>query len=161
MADNTLLKVALFGGAAYLAYEFGWLSFLGLSPTATTASTAPTPTATTSTTAPVTTATTTTAPPIVGANSLDGIYAQLVSAANAPAAGLTADQWNYYLAPLLPSGVVPPDPMSVFPQAVSGFARTQLLSAAQYWSVMAPWLKSNAGLSGLGIYGLGLMWRGW
>jgi len=160
MADNTLLKVALFGGAAYLAYEFGWLSFLGLSPSTTTSTTTTQPT-TTPATPPMTTTATTTPATIVGANSLDGIYAQLVSAANAPAAGLTADQWNYYLASLLPSGVVPPDPMSVFPQAVSGFARTQLLSAAQYWSVMAPWLKSNAGLSGLGMYGLGLMWRGW
>jgi hypothetical protein len=27
------------------------------------------------------------------------------------------------------------------------------LTAAQYWAVMAPWLSSTAGLSGLGIYG--------
>lgn len=144
MADNTgIIKIALFGGAAYLAYRQGWLSFLGLgTPAATTPATAATPTP-----APNPNA-------ITGANSLDAIFQRVVTAANAPTAGLNIDSWDYYLnAELAKIGKSAPDPMPIFSSAVANFDRAQLINAAQYWAVMAPALKTQLGLSGLGIYG--------
>ena len=160
MADSSgLIKVVLIGGAAYVAYEMGWLSFLGLTPTATAA--APATSSTSSTTAPAAAPST---PPVTGANSLDAIYTAIVAAANAanvPAAGLNVDGWGYYLNNQLAlQGLTAPDPMPIFSSAISGFARSQLMTAAQYWGIMAPALKSQLGLNGLGIYGgLGLLRR--
>jgi hypothetical protein len=101
---------------------------------------------------------------VKGANSLDSIYAAIVAAANAanvPAAGLNVDGWGYYLNNQLASqGLTAPDPMPIFTAAISGFARAQLMTAAQYWGIMAPALKSQLGLSGLGLYGgLGMLAR--
>ena len=162
MADSSgLIKVVLIGGAAYVAYEMGWLSFLGLTPTATAA--APATSSTSSTTAaPAITGST--VAPVTGAGSLDGIYTAIVAAAkaaNAPAAGLNVDGWGYYLNNQLAlQGLTAPDPMPIFSSAISGFARSQLMTAAQYWGIMAPALKSQLGLNGLGIYGgLGLLRR--
>ncbi len=130
------LNIALFGGAAFLAYKFGLLSSLGIgtpSAPATPAGAAPPP--------PNPNA-------ITGANTLDGVYARMVAAA-----------WNAYLTGVMPAGFVAPDPMPIFQAAVPGFDRsTNLLTAGQYWAVMAPWLKTNAGLSGLGRRGLGCMY---
>ena len=102
--------------------------------------------------------------PVTGAGSLDGIYTAIVAAAkaaNAPAAGLNVDGWGYYLNNQLAlQGLTAPDPMPIFSSAISGFARSQLMTAAQYWGIMAPALKSQLGLNGLGIYGgLGLLRR--
>lgn len=153
MADNTgPIKIGLFAGAAYLAYSQGWLSFLGIGPTTSTATTAtPTPASTT----PVN------PNPITGANSLDAIYLRMVAAANAPSAGLAVDSWGYFLNDQLgPLGKAAPDPMPIFTAAVPNFDRSQLLTAAQYWGVIAPALKTQLGLSGLGIYGgLGALMR--
>jgi len=56
MADNSgILKIALFGGAAYLAYTQGWLSFLGLSPSGSAAPPATAPTGGTAASAGTTT----------------------------------------------------------------------------------------------------------
>lgn len=148
-SNSGLIKVALIGGAAYFAYRQGWLSFLGLgSPAVTTAAPAP----------PVSTA-----PPVVGANSLDGIHAQLVAMVKAPAA---VDEWDYALNQIMaPLGKTAPDPMPIFSAAVPGFSRGQLLTDAQYWGIMAPALKAQLGLSGLGMYGglaalsMGSRWR--
>jgi len=164
MADSSgLMKVVLIGGAAYVAYEMGWLSFLGLTPTATAATPATTST-TVATTTTSTPATGSAAAPVTGAGSLDGIYTAIVAAANAAnvsAAGLNVDGWGYYLNNQLASqGLTAPDPMPIFTAAISGFARSQLMTAAQYWGIMAPALKSQLGLSGLGFYGgLGLLAR--
>jgi hypothetical protein len=93
------------------------------------------------------------------AQSSSGI-GSLVQAA-APAGDHGVDDWNVYLMAAMPSGFTAPDPMPIFTAAVPGFDRSQKLSAAQYWGVMAPWLKANAGLSGLhhfarlaGLYGV-------
>jgi hypothetical protein len=150
MADNSgIIKVAAVGVAAYVAYTQGWLSFLGIgAPVATTATATTTPT-----TAPVTTTTATAAPVISGANSLAGIQAHAIALANAPAAGLTADQWGYYLNQVLnPLNMVAPDPMPLFTAAAPGFDRSQVLTPGQYWAVMLPALKSQLGLTGLGLY---------
>ena len=93
---------------------------------------------------------------------MDAIYAAIVAAANAasvPAAGLNVDGWGYYLNNQLASqGLTAPDPLPIFTAAIPGFARAQLMTAAQYWGIMAPALKSQLGLSGLGLYGgLGML----
>jgi hypothetical protein len=150
MADNSgLIKVAAVGVAAYVAYTQGWLSFLGIAaPAATAAAT----TAATSTPAvPVTVAPSPNA--ISGANSAAGIQAHTIALANAPAAGLGVDQWGYYLNQVLaPLNMVAPDPLPLFTAAAPGFDRSQVLTAGQYWAVMTPALKSQLGLTGLGLY---------
>jgi len=160
MADSTggMVKLALIGGAAWVAYEylFGNL-FKTTAPT-----TAPTSGQPGAPVAPP-------APPlgttlgVTGANSLDGIHQQLVKAANAPSAGLSVDGWGYFLNQVLANAGkgAAPDPMPIFQPAIPGFDRGQLLTDAQYWGIMAPALKSQLGLSGLGLYGsLGALgWR--
>ena len=148
-ADNSgMIKIALFGGAAFLAYRQGWLGFLGIG--GAPAAVAPAP-------APVD------PNKIQGANSLDAIYARMVSTAKAPAAGLAVDEWGFFLNNELAGiGKTAPDPMSIFPAAVPNFDRSQKLTAGQYWGVMAPALKSGLGLAGLGHWGgLGQLARGY
>jgi hypothetical protein len=90
-------------------------------------------------------------------SSLDAMYATLKNQAASDAFftgsgdSLTAsvDHWNYYLAQLVPAGVT--IPAGLFSNVAGDDPNN--LTAAQYWAVMAPWLRSNAGLSGLGIYG--------
>ena len=140
MVDNTgtLVKVGIIGAVAYYAYTQGWLSMLGLTPAAAEAATpaaatpAPNPNA------------------IVGANSLDAISIRVLSAAGT--GSRTVDEWNYFLGSAAPQ-VTPPDPMPLFSAAVPNFDRSQKLTFGQYWGVMAPALKTQMGLSGLGIYG--------
>jgi hypothetical protein len=141
VADNS--KLLILGGAvvAYYAWKQGWLSNLGIG-TPTTATPAkpavpaePDPNA------------------ITGANTVSGIQARVLLDAKAPADGLNADEWGWYLNnQLAPLGKAAPDPMPLFTAAVSGFDRAQKLTAGQYWAVMAPALKSQLGLSGLGMY---------
>ena len=93
---------------------------------------------------------------------LDDIYASLKAAA-APDAffsgsgdSLTSsvDHWNVYLQRLVST----PIPGGMF-AGVSGDDSNNL-TAAQYWAVMAPWVASTTGLSGLGVYGgLGALTR--
>jgi hypothetical protein len=138
--SSGLIKVGLIAGAAYLAYRQGWLSMLGIgAPTAAAA--AP---AAASPAAPATPVN-----PITGANTLDGIYQRMIASAGSISQGV--DAWNSYLATA--GNLTPPDPMPIFTAAVPGFDRSQLLTGPQYWAVMAPALKSQLGLSGLGFYG--------
>ena len=149
MADNSgIIKVAAVGVAAYVAYTQGWLSFLGIGAPAA---------ATTAAAAPVTPVTPVAPAPspnaISGANSAAGIQAHTIALANAPVAGLNADQWGYFLNQVLnPLNMVAPDPMPLFTAAAPGFDRSQVLTPGQYWAVMLPALKSQLGLSGLGLY---------
>lgn len=144
MAGNsgTYIKVAAAAGVAWYAYSKGWLSMLGIgTPSVGAASPAPA--------APA-------APDpnrIIGGNTLDAIYPRMVALAKAPAAGLSVDNWNVALMAAQPS-ITAPDPMPIFQAAVPGFDRGQLMSAAQYWAVMAPALRTKLGLSGLGFYGM-------
>lgn len=147
MADNSgMIKVAAIGVAGYLAYTQGWLSFLGIGAPA-----AAVPVTPTTPTAPVV------LPPdpnaIAGANTVAGVQARTIVVAKAPAAGLGVDQWGYYMDQVLaPLGMVAPDPLPLFTAAVPGFDRSQLLTSGQYWAVMGPALKSQLGLTGLGLY---------
>jgi hypothetical protein len=153
VADNTMIKVAAVGAAAYVAYLQGWFGFLGIGAPATVASS--TPAAGASAAVPATPGPIVPVVPMpTGANSLSGIQAATILAANAPAAGLSVDQWGYYLnAVINPLGIVAPDPLPLFSAAIPGFDRSQLVTSAQYWSVMGPALKP------LGFSGLGMYWR--
>ena len=138
-----IIKWGLLGLAGYWVYSN---YFSTPAPAATTPTPTPTPTP-----APNPNA-------IVGANTAAGVFAKLQSAA--PAGNHNVDEWNVYLTSAMPSGFVAPDPMPLFTAAVPGFDRSQQISAAQYWGVMAPYLKTNAGLSGVhhfarlaGLYG--------
>jgi hypothetical protein len=141
MADSSnIVKFVLVGAAAYLAYELGWLSSLGLAPTAAVAAT------TTSTTTPATSA-------AIAKPKLSDIQAAAIILAKAPAAGLGVDDWGYYVnQALAPYGLSAPDPMPLFTAANSAFSRSDLVTSADYWAVMGPALKAQTGLAGLGMY---------
>ena len=169
MADNSgLIKILAAGAAAYVAYTQGWLSFLGTwaVPTTTTGTSSGTGTGTgTGSGTGSGGSGSSTPPPNPKANVLDGIYTAMVKAANAPSAGLGVDQWGYFLNEQLgPLGLQAPDPVPIFTAMVAAanqvganvpaFDRsTYLVTAPAYWNIMAPALKSQLGLSGLGIYG--------
>jgi len=113
-----------------------------------------TPAAATTTPATTTPATTTpaTTPDF---NSLAAIYSRMVAAAPTNAS-LTADGWNVYLKSV--SSVTPPDPGSVF-TFTDANPRTATMTAAQYWSLMEPYLVTQ-GMSGFGLYrGMGSFYR--
>jgi hypothetical protein len=136
--SNTLIKIALFGGAGYLAYEL----FLKPATNAAAASSTPAPG--------------TVAPNLSTAAALpasaDVLYQGMVAKATAAGISLTGpDGWNTFV--VAAGGPNPmPDPGQVFAD------RSQNLTAAQYWAVMAPALVKSGGLKGLGIFaGLGML----
>jgi hypothetical protein len=140
VADNSgMIKLAVASAVAYYAYRQGWLSMLGIGLPAT------------STVSPATAAPDPNA--ITGANTVAGLQARVLLNAKAPAEGLPVDTWNWYLnQQLAPLGKTAPDPMPLFVAASPGFDRAQPVTAGQYWAVMTPALKSQLGLSGLGLY---------
>jgi hypothetical protein len=90
--------------------------------------------------------------------SLDTLYGQLVAAvgaAHVPGDNAGPDEYDALLGQVYPplAGVLP-DPNQLF--AGTGWARPSGMPVAAYWSKMAPWLKTNKGLSGVGLYGLGI-----
>ena len=87
-----------------------------------------------------------TPPPPPNTNTLAAIFQRLQANAQAPSSGLTAFGWNYSLAIVAPS-IVPPDPTPLF--AAAGLDASQNMTANQYWSVMAPALTAQFGLSGM------------
>jgi hypothetical protein len=165
VADNSgLVKLGIFGAVAYVAYTQGWLSFLGIGTAAasTTVATSTLP-ATVPVTVPVTTSTPVTSTPVTSAapNTLDAIWTAIQAQAGQGPLGV--DAWNYYLnAQLAPLGKVAPDPMPIFSAAISGFDRSQGLTGSQYWGIIAPALRTQLGMSGLGFYaGLSALARGY
>jgi len=140
--SGTLIKVGAAGAVAWYAYKQGWLSMLGIGAPAPVVAVAAVP----GPAAPNPNA-------IQGADTVAGVQARVLLAAAPPAEGLAVDSWGYALnAALAPLGKSAPDPMPIFSAAVPGFSRGQLLTAGQYWAVMGPALKSQLGLSGLGMY---------
>ncbi len=120
--------------------------------------------ATPATTVTTTPAATTTQPAVnTGFDSLAAIYTRMIQDAvnNTPGATtanivLTADQWNFYLA--RQSSIVPVAPGTIFGATYTANP-TATMTAAQYWSVMEPYLVSQ-GMSGLGLYrGMGKFYR--
>lgn len=89
------------------------------------------------------------------------LYAQIVSmATNAARSGVTLNQlavrngvvyasfdaWNYYLGQLVPWTLPGYRDLTKTPDPGTA------ISSQAYWLLMAPWLSSNHGLSGLGVY---------
>jgi LDH2 family malate/lactate/ureidoglycolate dehydrogenase len=154
VADNnsTFMKVGLFGAALYLAYSQGWLSFLGIGTAAAVPATG-TPATANPLAVGVPTPTPVSTSPVNVPSTLDSAYAKMVAAATA--AGTTStgvDGWGYYLNNS-GAGITSPDPIPAFSAAIPNFDRSQNFTAPQYWAIMAPALRSQLGLSGLGIYG--------
>lgn len=158
MADNsTLIKVGAVGAALYIAYTQGWLSFLGIG---TAATATPTATPATSGTPATSAGAVPTTPSAASPSTLDALYTKFLAAAKAGGSDtgtLGVDGWGWYLNQ---SGITAPDPMPIFSAAVPGFDRSQQFTITQYWAVMAPALKTQLGLSGLGMYGAlaGMAW---
>ena len=157
MADNTMIKVAAVGAAVYVAYTQGWLAFLGLGSASSAPSTG-TPATSAGANPPVTGVPATT-PANAPTTTLDSLYSTMT--AKAKAAGdtgsLGVDAWGFYLNQ---AGISAPDPLPVFAAAIPTFDRAQTFTAPAYWAVMAPALKAQLGLSGLGVYGgLGALMR--
>ena len=132
-----MIKWLAIGLGAYWVYENYF---------ATPAAAAPVKTSTPGSGAPST---------LPGFNSLASIYTRMVQDAvsNTPGAttgsiALTADGWNYYLA--RQSSITPAAPGDVF-GAVYQANPNALLTAAQYWTVMEPYLVKQ-GMSGFGLY---------
>jgi hypothetical protein len=92
--------------------------------------------------------------PVV-ASAIDGIAAKIMAAAGSGAT-FTADQWNVYLQQQLVAGKVAPDPATF----IGATPRETPLTFAQYWGAVAPKLRSDLGMTGLGMfYGLGQVRR--
>jgi hypothetical protein len=158
MADNSgMIKLGIAAAVGYYAYTQGWLASLGIG---TPAAAAVTPVA-----AAVTAAAVAPAKP-----KLADIQAAVILAANAPAAGLSVDQWGWYLNnALAPYGMTAPDPVPILnayltaamapwstaggiPVTAQTFDRSDLIPTAKYWAAMGPALKSQLGLAGLDMY---------
>jgi hypothetical protein len=149
MDSGKLVTVALVAGGGYLAYKWWQGQQAAASVPAAPVSAAPATPATSSAVAST--------PAAPASSSLDAMYQQLL--ATATAAGVNATTgvsqggqpidpsgWNYYLSQLYTAKTLPGD---IFPAS----AQSQPMSLSSYWAVMAPWLSSNAGLSGLGVFG--------
>lgn len=132
---KSILKVGLIGGAGYLAYRY---FFAG----ATTAPAASTPASSTGTAVAPTPQLNTT---------LDAAYSNMLVKASGHTTG-SIDDWDSWLMQGT-AGLVAPDPLPLFQAAIPGFDRATQITAADYWKVMAPAIKSKYGLSGLGFFG--------
>ncbi len=139
MADNT--KLLVFGGAAVAAYWYFYMRPQSAATPAPVSSGGGSPVVTDPNA-------------ITGANTVAGIQARVLAAAQAPAQGLGVDAWGWYLNnELTKLGKGPaPDPWPIFSAAIPGFDRGQPITGAQYWSVMTPNLKAATGLAGLGLF---------
>lgn len=133
MADsNVILKVALFGAAGWVAYRYLLAPAVAASSVAAgVASPAP-------------------AAAAAGGRTLDSVYQAMLIKANGATAG-SIDDWDSWMMQGTPS-IVAPDPMPLFQAATPGFDRATQISAAQYWAVMGPAIKTQYGLTGLGFY---------
>jgi hypothetical protein len=153
MDGSKLLMIGGLGVGGYLAYQWYQKNYgatVAAPAAAASAAAASSPTAAASVPASASAA---------AARPLDSIYQALAAAASAggvnPATGVSSagqnidsNGWNWYLSSVysLPGGAALPG--GLFP-GTDG----QPMTLAAYWGVMAPWLASTQGLSGLGIFG--------
>lgn len=132
-----LLKIGLLGAGGFLVYKY-----FASSPAAPAA---------------VAPASSSASPSSPGFNSLDAIYSRLAAAVGSTP--YKVDEFNFYLQRELPAGRPAPDPDGFMP---AGYNRDATMTLSQYWGAITPALKSQLGLSGLGIFGgLGALTRGW
>jgi hypothetical protein len=155
MADNT--KLLLLAGAGFAVYWFYFRNTVSATvsgPAAPSTSggapaaggITPAPGALANPPAP--------APPAAAKPALATIQARIVANSGNPSAGLSVDNWEWYLDNELTAAGLPagPDPMPLFSAVIPGFTRDQLLNFGQFWVVMAPALRAAPyGLSGLGL----------
>ncbi len=137
---GSVIPLALAGGAAWLAWEY-WLKPAPAavrSPDAPGLPNAPAPAA----------AVTPAAPTAPAFNSLDAIYGRLAAAVGTTP--YNVHQFNWFLSKQLPAGKTLPSANEFLP---ADWVDTTEMTLAQYWAAIAPWLKSNWGLSGLGVFG--------
>lgn len=132
-------KLLAFGAAGVAAW---WFFFRSPSPAAAPAPAA-TPAAGGSSSASASS-------PVSG-KTLDSVYQAMLIKSNGAKSG-SVDDWNSWLMQGTPA-IVAPDPLPIFQAATPGFDRSTQLTAAQYWAVMSPALKTQFGLTGLGFYG--------
>ena len=141
MAGNTLgtvLKYGMLAGGGYLLYR---AVAPGLTGALTPAIAAPAPSGSS-------TAAVVNKPPPIAYNTLDAVYQRLSAAVGTTP--YNVHQFNYFLAQQLPAGKAAPNPGTFLP---AGFDDTQTMTLANYWSAVTPVLRSEYGLSGLGIFG--------
>jgi hypothetical protein len=138
MNTGGLLKIGAVGVGAYLTYK--WYTGRTASPATSVAAVAA-PTAST------------------GSLQMDSWYSQLKSSAASDSTNFTGsgdglsgspDHWAYNLN-VIAGYQAPLD--SLFGAVGSGGLRDSSITAAMFWSKVAPGLQSTKGLSGLGIYG--------
>jgi hypothetical protein len=137
MESSSVVKVGLLGGAAYLAYKYFLSPPSSAVPVVPAAGAAPAA-----------------AVPGIPPQSLDAIYAKMLTAAAAEGVssdGAGLDAWNVYL---MRAGVPGPEPApeDVF-GSLPGGERTRKYLAPEYWAKMAPFLKARGGYAGLGLFG--------
>lgn len=150
MDSSGIVKMALGVGAGYLVYKYmsepaaAPVGPLPAVPGGGGGNSAPPAVPSATSTPPPTV---TTPPPVTQFNSLDAIGQRVLSAVGSQS--LTPDQFNFYLASQLAAGTTPPDPVAVFTQA--GWDRNATMTFPQWWGVMAPYLRTNLGLSGFGV----------
>jgi cytoskeletal protein RodZ len=178
-SGSSLLTLGIIGVVGYFVYEYLFAPAATTTTATTTATTTPATTTTTTPTTTVTAPATTTTPATTAtpaASALDAIYSQMLrlitSSADPNFTGSgsalsgSAYHFNVYLQLAAPTLTIP-DPGQVFGSTAAASAA---MTAANYWTAMAPALKTanpSAGLSGggymgLGIFaGLGAMARGW
>ena len=149
------ITLALLAGGAYLVYQ--WLQ-----PSTTAAQASATPAAPPNPAAPAATS-----PAKPTGPSADAIYQQLVGqlTANVPAfaqnpGSFTATPYGFKFwldkVMTLPGSL---DFTQVFGPTVMADDKSAQMTLGTFCGVMSPWLKQNAGLSGLGFAGLVLMKR--
>jgi hypothetical protein len=100
-------------------------------------------------------------PSAANVSALDSIYAQMIASAakggQAATAHLDADQWGFYLNQVLGANQAP-DPLQLIYNGTNLNRSTNwpMLTSAQYWSAVAPFVAQQRGLQGLGaLAGLG------
>ena len=164
MDSGKLITLALVAGGGYLAWRwyentYGAAAVAAATPAA--ASSAPA-----ATTAPAGTAAPAAAPATPSVfNSLDAVYSGLQAAATSAGINtstgvgpnnqaIDSNGWNYYLAQVWASGGTYSLPKGgQLPGGLFPGTDGQPMSLATYWATMAPWLSSNQGLAGLGLFG--------
>lgn len=138
-------------GGAYLLYQW-WQTSTQVPTGAPTTNIPPTLTAAANASTPT--------PSAANVSALDSIYAGMVAKAGNKTS-LNADQWGYYFQQATNSPA--PDPLQLIYNGTNLNRSTNwpMMTAAQYWSAVAPLVAQQRGLQGIGaLAGLGRYYAG-